>query len=508
MLSAYKEAYIGKNIQLVLTSSTGDILESDQNLIAFEKGSSIFEAHPFFQSLNVIGDDIDEQVNFNCVHLTFNDTDIIVDVVFAKKEEGVLITLTDFTEHYNAYQMMAQARNESIINEELIVIKNNELEERERFKNSFIRNFSHELRNPLTSIIAITNIIGDTNLTSEQVKMLDFLKDSNMNLKLMLEDILSISMISSGKMKLESKEFNINKLLDLLEFTYTTKAKNQGLEFVLKVSNKIPEFVEGDRLRLFQILTNLLDNAVKYTEEGKVILNVQLNQKRANKVSLRFEVIDTGIGIAENNITSVFESFVQLNEAQNQNGAGLGLSIVKGLLAMKNSQIKLKSTSGEGSTFYFDLNLKFPLHPIENTLPSELNEHKKSSSNTKKKYKLLLIENDERIQTVLFKYLMASTNSFYIDLVNDGALVMQEVINSNYDIILMDVNLPNVSGDQLTRVIRDFPFKNIKNVPIIGITANVYDDDVKSYLDVGMNAVLSKPFEKDTLLNTIADFLE
>lgn len=502
MLEAYKQAYVGKNIQLLLTNLVGDILESDQNLITLNIGSSIFDVHPFFECLSSIQEIEDKEVTFNCVHLNILNTDIIVDIVFAKKKEGVLITLQDFTEHYTAYQTMAQARNESIINEELIVLKNNELEERERFKNKFIQNFSHELRNPLTSIIAITNIIGDTRLDDEQLKMVDFLKDSNTNLKLMLEDVLSISMIASGKVQLDTKMFNLVRLLDLLVFTYNVKAKNKGLEFILRLDERIPEYVEGDRLRLFQIITNLLDNAIKYTKEGNITLDVQFNQKRANKVSMRFEVSDTGLGIAENSTTTVFESFTQLNATEQNDGTGLGLSIVKGLLELMGSHINLRSTLGKGSTFYFDLVLKYPLHPIDKILSKELTNQKKIHSKSKKKYKLLLVEDDERIQTILFKFLM-DADVFYIDLVSDGAMVMEEVINTNYDIILMDVNLPNVSGDQITRVIRDFPFKNIKNIPIIGITANAYKDDVKNYLDMGMNAVLSKPFEKEVLINTV-----
>lgn len=509
MLEAYKQAYVGKNIQLVLTNLVGDILESDQNLIALNIGSSIFDVHPFFECLSSTQEIVDEEVVFNCVHLNILDTDIIVDIVFSKKKDSVLIALQDFTEHYNAYQSIAQARNESIINEELIVLKNNELEERERFKNKFIQNFSHELRNPLTSIIAITNIIGDTRLDDEQLKMIDFLKDSNTNLKLMLEDVLSISMIASGRVNLVIKTFNFSKFIDLLMFTYTAKAEQKGLKFVSQLDEKVPEFLEGDRLRLFQIVTNLLDNALKYTQKGTVTLEVGLNQKRANKVSLHFIVSDTGVGIAEENMTSVFESFKKYDTDEKQDGTGLGLSIIKGLLELMGSQVHLQSVLGKGSAFCFDLVLKYPLHPVNETFPKPLLGKKKHylKPKGKDKFRLLLVEDDERIQTVLFKYLM-ETNSFYIDLVSDGSRVMERLINTSYDIILMDINLPNVTGDQVTRLIRDFPFNNINHIPIIGITAHAYKEQIKNYKTIGMNAVLSKPFEKELLVETIFNFLK
>lgn len=509
MLEAYKQAYVGKNIQLVLTNLSGDILESDQNLIPLGVGSSIFNVDPFFECLSSIQEIPDEEVIFNCVHLNILNTDIIVDIVFAKKKDSVLIALQDYTEHYTAYQSMAQARNESIINEELIIIKNNELEERERFKNKFIQNFSHELRNPLTSIIAITNIIGDTNLNDEQLKMVDFLKDSNINLKLMLEDVLSISMIASGRVSLVIKTFSFSKFIDLLMFTYTAKAEQKGLKFVSQLDEKLPEFLEGDRLRLFQIITNLLDNALKYTQKGTITLEVQLNQKRANKVSLHFIVSDTGAGIEEGNMTSVFESFKKYDTVEKQDGTGLGLSIVKGLLELMDSQIQLESVLGKGSTFYFDLVLKYPLHPVTETLSKSLLEKKKHylKPKGKDKFRLLLVEDDERIQTILFKYLM-ETNSFYIDLVSDGSRVMERLINTSYDIILMDINLPNVTGDQITRLIRDFPFNNINHIPIIGITAHAYKEQLKNYKNLGMNVVLSKPFEKELLIEAIFNLLK
>ena len=346
------------------------------------------------------------------------------------------------------------------------------------------------------------------NASDEQQRMVHFLKDSNSNLKLLLDDILSISMISTGRLQLRNKIFSLYDLLQLLEFTYKTKVTQKSLGFNLKFDKKIPEFVEGDRLRLFQIITNLLDNALKYSEHGTVSLNVKLNQKRANKVSIRFEVSDNGVGIPEEKIEAIFESFSQLDTMGRQQGAGLGLSIVKGLLELMDSNIRVESTLGKGSMFLFDLALKYPLDlaskPIAKSTGKQLNL---KNLNIDRKFKLLLVEDDERIQTVLFKSLM-DTNLFYIDLINDGALVFEQIINNEYDIILMDVDLPNVQGDQITRLIRDFPFKNIKHIPIIGITANAFEDNIKDYLSKGMNTVVPKPFELHELIETILRILK
>ncbi|WP_273275208.1 hybrid sensor histidine kinase/response regulator [Maribacter polysiphoniae] len=508
LLSQYKEQYINQSIQFVVIDLDGKVLESDQTFITLKQGGFIYGVHPFFISYSSILDSTEDSMTYNCVHLGERDMELITDVRIIKKDNHLLLVIYDLTEHYVSYQRIAQARNESIINSELVVLKNMELEERERFKNAFIQNFSHELRNPLTSIISITNLLEKTNLDNEQHQMVDFLKESNTNLRLLLDDILSISMIASGRLQLRNKVFNLLKLLELIAFTYTSKTKGTSISFLMDHDQKIPEFIEGDRLRLFQVLTNLLDNAIKFTEKGTIALKVVLNQKRANKVSLRFEVNDTGIGIPSEKMNSVFESFTQLNEEGKKEGAGLGLSIVKGLVELMGSEIKAESKSGKGSSFYFDVTLTYAMNlaskPIGNTTSKKVDITKLKGD---RKYKVLLVEDDERTQMVLFKTLM-DTNLFFIDLVNDGAMVFETVINNNYDIILMDVDLPNVSGDQITKLIRDFPFKNIKNIPIIGVTANVFEDNIDNYLKIGMNAVVPKPFDFNELLKAIVKLLK
>jgi len=502
-LEHYKDQYVNQNIQFVLVDDHGRIAESDQTFLPLSKGEYIYDVHPFFASYEAVKEVSETVVTFNCVHLSYRGQAFITDVKMIKKEEGMLLVIYDLSDHYLSYQKIAQARNESIINSELVVLKNLELEEREKFKNAFIQNFSHELRNPLTGIIAITNVIEQTKLTAEQLRMVEFLKESNANLKLMLTDIMSISMISTGKLQLRPTQFNLHKLLRLLEFTFKSKGDPKLVEFNVLIDEQVPEFVEGDRLRLFQVLTNLLDNAMKFTKEGQIGLQVLLNQKRANKANLRFEVSDTGIGIPESKIETIFESFSQLEGKGKEQGSGLGLPIVKGLLKLMNSKIQLTTNLGEGSTFYFNLSLNYQLRlPSAMMIDSIKGKTGFSNMVQNRKYKLLLVEDDDRIQSVLFKALL-DTDIFYIDLVNDGALVLETVMNTDYDIILMDVDLPNVSGDQNTRLIREFPFKNIKSMPIVGITANAYEDDIADYLKKGMNAVVPKPFELSDLLDTI-----
>lgn len=508
MLDTYQKKYTNNNRQFVLIDKTGIVLESDQTLMTIAFGHSIFELHPFFESLSPVFES-KEEVSFYGIHIPFEEKLFIVDIKAAPVKEGLLLIFKDLTEHYNSYQKITQTRNESVIKTELTVLKNQELAERERFKNSFIQNFSHELRNPLTSIMAIIEILGDTEMSNEQFQMLDFLKESNTNLRLMLEDTLSIGMIDAGQLQIQKGVFDLHKFFELLKFTYKAKAKEKGLKFDCLWDEKIPKLVEGDRLRLYQIVTNLIDNALKYTEQGYIQFEVKLNQKRANIVNLRFEVTDTGVGISEENKDAIFESFRQVKSNGTTKGVGLGLTIAKKLLLLMNSTIKMQSKLGEGSKFYFDLSFEYPLFTDSHSeLSSKARKPKIEGKHLdQKKYKILLVEDDTYVQTTLFKILL-NTNRFKIDLAYDGALVLQEVVTNNYDLILMDVNLPNLDGNQITRLIRDFPFKNIKNTPIIGITANAYEESIAECLKAGMQKVLTKPFEKDDLLKLIFKILK
>ncbi len=511
MLDTYKKKYISKKLQSILVDDQGIILECDLTLFHVTVGDSISDLHPFFFSFFSIFQSNQENIAYSCVHLTIDKKNLICDIDIERipNKNKAVIVFHDLSDHYKAYQALAQTRNESIISTELVTLKNLALEERERFKNDFIVNFSHELRTPLTNIISFTNLLGKTNLTTEQRQYIDFICDANANLKLMLEDILNINRIASGKLILQKKIFNLYDLFEVLRFTYQLKAKNKGLDFDISIDDDIPEFVEGDRLRLNQVLVNLLENAIKYTTNGSVRLTVTLNQKRAFKANVHFEVSDTGSGIPEDKQEIIFESFKQLNTNEKNQGTGLGLTIVKKLLEQMESSIKLKNNKNKGTIFYFDVNLKYPIKSLEDSLKNTKETTAKGPTILpgNEKFRLLLVEDDQNSQMILFKMLV-STHRFYIDLINDGEKVIEEVVENDFDIILMDINLPNIEGHIIAKMIRELPFKHIKGIPIIGITANAFPENIKAYKKAGMNAVIAKPFEEEVLLNTLFKYLK
>lgn len=502
MNSTLKDHFIKERFQFILSNDNGKVIESDNTFFNLKKGFDITDIHPFFESLAESIKTLKEPLVIHCVHFGTEVGHIISDVQVHRQKDQTLIVIHDLTHHYSQHQQVAQRRNESVIDSELVLFKNKELEARENFKNSFIQNFSHELRNPLTGIISITNLLEKSGLTSEQKKMVAFLKESNTDLKGLLEDILNISLINSNRLTLNPKAMNLVHLLQQIRFAYFERAREKSLDFQLEIDKKIPEIVEADRIRIFQILANLVENALKYTAHGGITLKAELNQKRAKKASVRFSVIDTGKGIHQEDFIKIFDSFTQL-ELTNK-GNGIGLSIVKGLVNLMDSEIKIDSKPGEGSTFYFDLTMPFPFRTKQ-----ALTKHKESaqienpfSSIKRKKYRVLVVEDDQKIQMILFKALV-NAECFYVDLVSDGDKVISEINERKYDLILMNVQLPTLNGVDTTKLIRSQPLKKHNSIPIIGITGHAYEAQKNLYKEAGMNEVIAKPFEESLLYHTI-----
>ncbi len=500
-LANYKKSYLEPRVQFIVLNEEGTVLDSDQVLFSVKKNKAIGDFHPFFHGLSELLKTKNEEIAFSCVHLDVDNDQYISDITIKTFDKGEpLIMIHDLTEHYNAYQKLAQSRNESVINSEILAIKHHQLQEKEAFKNQFIANFSHEIRNPLTGIIAFTNIIEKTPLSTEQKDYIEVIKSSGNDLKSILDDILYISKIEAGKIDIKEELVDLHKLLDVVEFTYQTKTKLHKLEFFFNVDEKVPQFVYADPTRLKQVIVNLIENALKFTKRGSITVNVGLNQKRANKVNLKFEVVDTGIGIPKEKQEEIFRSFTQGHDVNKYKGTGLGLAIVKNLLELMGTDIAIESEPKMGSTFHFNINLKYPLNKRELDLPEEEQSYKKKK--TPKKYSILLAEDLEINQMIVLKMLAAEGN-FYLDILSNGDEVMNTVMSNEYDLILMDIKLPGINGVELAKAIRQAPSKEIKKTPIVAITANTHPDELKIYKKAGINDVIEKPFDEKTLLKKV-----
>lgn len=506
MLEEYKKKYTKAVIQYSVLDYNGIVLESDNNIFSNFKNNNISNIHPFFYSIIPQLEVENNETVFSCVHLDIDGNNIISDIILLtfSKSKHPLLVIHDLTDHYNNFQTTAQGRNESIINSQILELKNTYLKEKEAFKNTFIANFSHEIRDPLTGILTFTDILSKTSLDTNQKDYIQILNSSSNFLKKMIDDILDISKIESGKLELTIEPFNIKELLNEIKFSYKIKAQQKGLEFFYNFDENLPEILGGDAKRLRQVITNLLDNAIKFTQNGSVTFNVSLNQIRAQKASVHFEVIDTGIGIKEENINTIFTSFTQLEENDSYKGSGLGLAIVKYLVELKESKVSVISEYGKGSTF--STNINFQASSSLKIVKQE--KLQKPSFNPSQKYNILLIEDSEITQLSVLK-ILAAQGHFFLDIVTKPEEAIARISNydNEIDLVLLDIKLKEHKGEDIAMQIRKLPERHQRKVPIIAVTAKVFKEDIKKYKKAGINDVLKKPFDENQLLDKIAQFL-
>ena len=383
--------------------------------------------------------------------------------------------------------------------QELIIAKER-AEKSEEFKQQFLANMSHEIRTPMNAVSGMTDLLIEKNHLPEQEKYLAAIQKSSESLLHIINDILDLSKVEAGKLELESIDFSIHDLAEETIQIMKIKADEKGLLLISHVDDDLREFWLGDPHRIKQILINLLGNAIKFTEKGSVEL--RLEKPADQNQGIHFRIIDTGIGIAEDKIESVFESFkqAQSSDSRKYGGTGLGLSISKQLIELQGGQISVNSKIGEGTEFMFDLPLPAGSEINYKKHSSQLNSIDATSLNG---LRILLADDNEYNRIVAVDTLLSKADVL-IDQAVNGLEVIQKLRVNDYDLILMDVQMPEMSGFEATQIIRNEfdPPKN--NIPVIALTASVLKTDLDKCRQSGMNSYVPKPFKAAILLNEIA----
>ena len=366
-------------------------------------------------------------------------------------------------------------------------------------KQQFLSNMSHEIRTPMNAIIGFTKVVLKTDLTAKQKEYLTAIKMSGDALIVLINDILDLAKVDAGKMTFVQTPFKMAASLSAMLHLFETKIQEKNLELVKEYDSRIPEVLVGDPVRLHQIILNLVSNAVKFTTTGKITVSVRLLDEDAEKATLEFAVKDTGIGIPENKIDTIFENFQQATSGTSRlyGGTGLGLAIVKQLVEPQGGSIHVKSKVDEGSTFSFilsflktDAEAELEVEPVE--LDTEI-----------KNIKVLVVE-DIALNQLLMKTLLDDFG-FEREIVANGKLAIEKLQTNSYDIILMDLQMPEMNGFEATEYIRN---KMNSKVPIMALTADVTTVDLAKCKAVGMNDYIAKPVDEKLLYSKIISLVK
>ena len=400
----------------------------------------------------------------------------------------------------------AQDRNTSYAHE--LEAKNRELEaamttarDAIRLKSRFLANISHEIRTPLNGIFGMIDLLQSTHLSKEQQEYAQTLRESASALLPIINDILDLAKMEAGKLRLERNPFNLSVLASQLAALFEKRARAKGLEFSAEIPPSISENAIGDANRLRQILSNLLDNAVKFTEQGEVKFRVSVERESPEQVGVRFTVSDTGIGIPADQLDRIFESFTQGDGSASRKygGTGLGLAISKHLVELLGGHIAVKSTPREGSTFWFGVALEKTARPapeaVRVSTPAPLTNPADLRS-----VRVLIAEDNELNKKLSLRLL--GKLGIEAEAVSDGRQALEAVSKNTFDLILMDCQMPEMDGFEATAIIREKE-RNRRHTPICALTANAMDGDRERCLAAGMDDYLCKPIGLDQLRGVV-----
>jgi CheY-like chemotaxis protein len=388
--------------------------------------------------------------------------------------------------------------DERVRNEEAIRQALQEVEQSTRVKEEFLSTMSHEIRTPLNAINGIISLLLKKDPRPDQQENLNTLKFSSQSLLMLINDILDFSKIEAGKMEISEDNYSLETLLNSLHHAHTPGAEEMGNDFILSREDDVPLNLRGDSYKLSQVLNNLIGNANKFTENGQIKLSVKLEKKAGNIATLYFEVADTGIGISEDKLEKIFDKFTQADSStvRKFGGTGLGLSITKSLLELMGSDIKVESIEGKGARFYFVLQQQI-VGPAKKEQAKALKLGDGDIDAAVRQTSILLVE-DAAINRLVMQQYLHEWWEKNADEAQNGHEALEKATNKQYDLILMDIRMPEMGGVEATRLIRQLN-THYQSIPILAITADVKIHGLKEDEEDLFTDMISKPYQPEEL---------
>lgn len=404
------------------------------------------------------------------------------------RAQGLMAVISDVTEQVQSRRELLQAK-------ERAELSNAQLSKATQAKSEFLANMSHEIRTPINGVIGMASLLLDTNLSNEQREYSDSIRRSADTLLTLVNDILDFSKIEAGKVTFEAIDFDLEQVVDDIERTLSFNVRSKGLRLARSLAKDLPRSINGDPTRVRQVLLNLVGNAIKFTREGHVVIEISLVSRSQSGVVLKFAVVDSGIGISPEGLKRMFQTFSQVDSSTTRKfgGTGLGLSISKHLVEMMKGEIGVESEEGKGSTFWFKIPFGLGAEIVQQkTAPVAL-----EPSGTRMR---ILVAEDNSVNQVIAVKMLEKMGHTAVAVAN-GLEAVEALRTGPYDMILMDCQMPEMDGYEATRVIRQERLGG--DIPIIALTANAMAGDREKCLDAGMSDYLAKPMKPHELADAI-----
>src|SRR5258705_7189804 len=370
-------------------------------------------------------------------------------------------------------------------------------------KENFMANMSHEIRTPMNAILGFTNLLQKEPLNEKLREFVKSIQNSGESLLTIINDILDFSKIEAGMMRIESNPFSLRGLLHSVETMFAARIQPKNLRLTVEVEKSIPDVLKGDAIRLTQIMVNLVNNSIKFTNSGDIKISVTTVKKEEDSINISFSVKDTGIGIPPNKMDSIFERFQQADEdtTRKYGGTGLGLSIVKQLVELQNGTIRVSSVQNVGTEFVFTIPYTISKELVESNSRKNLanGEIQLKESNIK-----ILVAEDNAMNQSLMKHLLDDWNLDF-DIVNNGEEAIKALQQKKYSLVLMDIQMPQMDGYTATMKIRN---ESKSDIPVIAMTAHAMAGEREKCLSYGMNEYIPKPIRENELFKIINNILK